>query len=188
MRTRLQIDDSFWCMLAVLIFLDTDGIAPVFLLAAAVHELGHLVMVLLCGGTITSFRLSAAGGMLRYHLPTHSRRDDFLIAAAGPITGLVFAVVSGLLDLPLLAGAGILLNGFNLLPIAPLDGGRMLECILDPMHPLIGFLAAASFVLLFMGGIYAGTQQNGWGLCLIAILLLTERRLDLQSVCKHGKM
>ncbi len=188
MKTRFQIDDSFWCMLAILIFLDTDGIASVFLIAAAVHELGHLMMVLLCGGTVTSFRLSAAGGMLRYQLASHSRWDDFLIAAAGPLVGLLFAVVCGLCNLPLLAGAGILLNGFNLLPIAPLDGGRMLACILDTAHPLVHFFAVSCLVLLFTSGIYAGTQHNGWGLCLIAILLLTERRLDLQSVYKHGRM
>lgn len=188
MTTRFHIEDSFWCMLAILIFLDTDGIAPIFLFSAAVHELGHLIMVLLCGGTITSFRLSAAGGMLRYQLPCHSRWGDFLIAAAGPITGLIFAVLSGLWGFPLLAGAGILLNSFNLLPIAPLDGGQMLTCIFDAAHPLVHFLAISSLVVLFTCGIYAGIRQNGWGLCLIAILLLMERRLDLQSVCKHGKM
>lgn len=188
MNTRFQIDDSFWCMLALLIFLDTDGLAPVFLLSAAVHELGHLVMVLLCGGKITRFRLSAAGGLLHYQLPARSCRNDFLIAAAGPLVGLLFSIICGLIHLPLLAGAGILLNGFNLVPISPLDGGRMLESILDAAHPFVHFCAAASLVLLFLCGIYAGIQQNGWGLCLISILLVIERRLDLQSAYKHGKM
>ncbi len=188
MRTRFHIDDSFWCMLAILIFLDTDGIAPVFLLAATVHEFGHLLMVILCGGSVTSFRLSAAGGMLHYQLPNPSRWDDFMIAASGSLVGLIFSVVCGLLGLPLLAGAGILLNGFNLLPISPLDGGRMLECLLDDTHPLVHFLAAAALLLLLVCGAYAGTQHNGWGLCLIAILLLLERRLDLQSVCRRDRI
>lgn len=188
MSTRFHIDDSFWCMLAILIFLDADGIAPVFLLSAAVHEFGHLLMVILCGGSVTSFRLSAAGGMLRYQLSKPSRWDDLMIAASGSLVGLFFSVVCGLLGLPLLAGAGILLNGFNLLPISPLDGGRMLECLLDETHPLVHLLAATTLLLLFVSGAYAGIQHNGWGLCLIAILLVMERRLDLQSVCGHDKI
>ncbi len=188
MRTRFYIDDSFWCMLAILIFLDTEGIAPAFLLTAAVHELGHLLMVCLCGGTVTSFRLSAAGGMLHYQLSKPSRWDDFLIAASGALLGLMFSVMCGLLGMPLLAGAGILLNGFNLLPIAPLDGGRMLACILHDAHPLIPCVAALTLLFLLAGGIYAGLRHNGWGLCLIAVLLLLERRTGLQSVCRHGKI
>ncbi len=188
MRTRFYIDDSFWCMLAILIFLDTEGIAPAFLLTAAVHELGHLLMVCLCGGTVTSFRLSAAGGMLHYQLSRPSRWDDFLISASGALLGLTFAVVCGLCDLPLLAGAGILLNGFNLLPIAPLDGGRMLTCILHDTHPLVPCIASLTLLLLFICGLYTGLRHNGWGLFLIASLLLAERRMDLQSVCTHGKI
>lgn len=188
MITWFHIEDSFWCMLALLIFLDTDGMTPIFLFSAAVHELGHLIMVLLCGGSITSFRLSAAGGMLRYQLACHTRRKDFLIAAAGPAAGLLFSLICGLFGFSLLAGAGILLNGFNLLPVPPLDGGQMLECIFERSHPLVHVLIQFSLVMLFTLGIYAGIQQNGWGLCLIAVLLVAERLPDLQSACKHGKM
>lgn len=188
MTTRFYIGDSFWFMLALMIFLDTDGMTPILLFSAAVHELGHLIMVLLCGGSITSFRLSAAGGMLHYRLARNSRCKDFLIAAAGPVTGLIFSIICGIFGFSLLAGAGILLNGFNLLPIAPLDGGQMLECVLEPCHPLVYLLTISSLVTLFALGIYAGIQQNGWGLCIIAVLLVAERLPDLQSACKHGKM
>ena len=83
----------------------------------------------------------------------HPRRDSILVALAGPGTNFVLAAVSALvlawlpaggeLATPLdglrqmaLASLGIncLLGVFNLLPIPPLDGGRVVMALLPPQH------------------------------------------------------
>jgi len=75
----------------------------------------------------------------------HPRRDDILITAAGPFSNLCLAVISGLLirflPVHLLGGlTGELLQAFlwtnlslmffNLIPIPPLDGSRILSNLL----------------------------------------------------------
>ncbi len=88
----------------------------------------------------------------------HPRRDMVLVAAAGPVTNLLLATAFALLmplvwiphlppaQQPLLAEIafrGVLINValavFNLLPVPPLDGGRVLAGLVPP--PLASLLA-----------------------------------------------
>jgi Zn-dependent protease len=82
----------------------------------------------------------------------HPRRDFVLVAAAGPISNLLLAIVGAILlrllpvlpDLPILQmwiQTNVLLALFNLVPVPPLDGGNVLAGILPPR-------AAAMFINL----------------------------------------
>lgn len=177
---RLQIRDSFWLMLAIVIFLDTGGLLPVFLTAAAVHEAGHWLAIRLCGGRIQIFQLNAGGGIMRYTLRRSSRLRDVWIALAGPLAGLLLAGAANRLGFYMLSGASLLLSGFNLLPIPPLDGGRAWAslCPNDAMQRAVSTFFAVCVLLL---GLYAGWRQNGWGLCLMGLFLTLSQQAGLQS-------
>ncbi|MCI9063844.1 MAG: hypothetical protein HFJ17_04510 [Clostridia bacterium] len=63
-------------------------------------------------------------------------KAKILIAVAGPITNLIFILILGVLNIPyvsndILVYINLIILGFNLLPIYPLDGGRALEGILE---------------------------------------------------------
>jgi Zn-dependent protease len=109
------------------------------------HEMGHYVAARQCGlnvGAPTFIPFLGAWIALKDH-PGDVRIEAY-VAIAGPLVGTVSAVAVYLwgrwTDSALLlaiAYAGLFLNLFNLLPVSPLDGGRI-TAIISPRVWLIG--------------------------------------------------
>ena len=133
-HTEWIIHPSFYVFWAVWCLLDQSGYLWYFLLAALVHELGHAAAVLACGGEIRRIILYAAGACIQVH---HKKGypADIGIAAAGPLAGLLMAILCTAVGWTNAAGASLLLTLFNCLPILPLDGGCIAACALC-MTPL----------------------------------------------------
>ncbi|MFC7328697.1 site-2 protease family protein [Marinactinospora rubrisoli] len=130
---------------AGLYWVTAAGAAVLFLAALLAHELAHAVTARRRGVRVRSVTLFALGGVTEFEAPAATPRAEFVIAAAGPLTSLVAGVlfwlaavaaslatapVLVLMALSWLAGINVLLAVFNLLPGAPLDGGRVLHAAL----------------------------------------------------------
>ena len=115
-----------------------------------IHEMGHAIVMKLkgvpIGGMIFIPMLGAAVFMRR--MPRNAR-DEAEVGIAGPIAGALASGVCLLIahSMPYspgiwapLAYFGFFLNLFNLIPIIPLDGGRVLAAI-DRRIWIVGFLA-----------------------------------------------
>ena len=120
----------------------------ILVLSVLAHELGHALAARRRGLHVGGITLFALGGATE--LAGHGRtpREELAVAASGPWISIVIAAAAGLVatgaeQLPagdvsaavgLLAGLVGWLNlglaAFNLLPAAPLDGGRILHALL----------------------------------------------------------
>lgn len=127
---RLEVSGGALVALALFFYLDPQGLFPLSLAACAAHELGHLAAIRLLGGRVECMRVTLIGaeirlkGMCRLSYP----REAAAVLAGPGVNLLLAALCSG--KAPVFAGINLALGLFNLLPIHPLDGGRLLYFLL----------------------------------------------------------
>jgi len=158
------------------------GTAVAFFLTLLAHELAHALVARGYGIEVKRITLWMLGGVTELGGPSPTARADALVALAGPVTslgiGAVIAVLavlvgtSGLLGTALvwLASVSVVLAVFNLLPGAPLDGGRLLRAVMWWRYQdrdraavlaaragrLLGYVLIAMGVLNALAGLAAG--------------------------------
>jgi Zn-dependent protease/CBS domain-containing protein len=123
--------------------------AVLFLLSLLAHELAHALVARHFRIRVQRVTLWLLGGVAELADEAPHARADLFVAAAGPLTsvlaGAVFggaAVGASVLGAPVIITAALIwlalinlvLAVFNLLPGAPLDGGRVLRAILWRMR------------------------------------------------------
>ena len=120
-------------------------VAITFLLSLVAHEAAHAIVARRAGVTVRSITLWMLGGVTALESESPDARSDLRIAVVGPavslfcaVCGAGAAVVLDVVGAPRVLTAGVvwlavtngLLAVFNLLPGAPLDGGRVLRALI----------------------------------------------------------
>lgn len=154
---KIKITFSGALMLLVL-FLTHSYLSLAAILAAAIHELGHIIVARICKISLGELKLGIFGAALTPKALLCSYKKEIALCIAGPLVNLLSAMLlypfSGGDNsfLSLFIGASLFLGILNLLPIHEFDGGRILFCILSSR---ISFKIAArtikatSFILIF---------------------------------------
>ena len=173
-------------MAALLLLLPLDWLIAA-LLAAAVHELGHLA-VIYAFGSRPEF-LSVGGFGAQIHTGPLDNRAEFFCAAAGPAASL--CLLSLCRFFPKLALCGAVQGMFNLIPVHPMDGGRILCCFLRRLCPrraegifrIVHCLVICGLLALSL--IAAICRKDGFFLALVCIMALS-RLLHSKIPCKSA--
>jgi Zn-dependent protease/CBS domain-containing protein len=143
------------------------GIIAALLLfvSVLVHELSHSLVARSRGMTVDSITLFIFGGVSNLRSEALTARDEFLVAAVGPVSSLVLAGIFWVISqgLPSVSALGalfgylafvnLLLGIFNLVPGFPLDGGRVLRSL---VWGATGDMRRATVVAAYAG------QAFGW--------------------------
>ena len=146
MKIRLHLK----IFIFILIFLLTKQIKiyGIMMLFALIHEIGHLLAGILLKFKPVSLDIMPYGLSIGFEV----RIDDYnkkikkgnilalkkmIIAIAGPLTNLIIVLISLFFDIKILGiekelviYSNILIGIFNLIPIYPLDGGRIVKEII----------------------------------------------------------
>lgn len=95
-----------------------------WIIAAFVHELFHLLMMLILKVNVFSVSLRASGTIIESNSMTSFQ--ELLCAIAGPLGGLTIMLLKVIF--PPASVCAAVQTVYNLLPIYPLDGGRAVKC------------------------------------------------------------
>lgn len=124
-------------LLGILFFvLERLDIYLIFIIFIVLHEMAHLVVGMMCGLRPKVFSLNPLGVSVEFYM-YQERKSYKKIATylAGPIFNLLMAII--FIVVPLdenlkmkIVYTNLLLSIFNLVPIMPLDGGKILKEIL----------------------------------------------------------
>ena len=153
MESKLRISPGI-CILGALgmLVLPVQWVTGI-LMAALVHELSHTATVMLCGGKIHAISLGSGGSRIEAGMLSPGRA--VFCALAGPLGSFTMLIFSE--SFPEAACCGLVQGLYNLLPIYPLDGGRILRFLLpEPACRAIEvfFLIVGTGLSLWIGVFY----------------------------------
>lgn len=168
MGPSCRIEAGFCFLIAVcllLIPLEWFGAA---MLAAGFHELCHYCAARILGIPILGISLDWLGAKME--LPPMLPGEEVLVASAGPAGSMFLIFFSSLY--PQLALCGLVQGAFNLLPIRPLDGGRILAGLFPGREGLYWACEIATAALLLGAGLYLWKwiDMGIGGFCLAGIV------------------
>jgi Zn-dependent protease/predicted transcriptional regulator len=185
--------------------------ATVFFASLVAHEMSHSVVAQRRGLVVRDITLWLFGGVARIESEPHSPRDDFEIAAAGPLMSFAIALLAmfaaatfhtlGVAGIVVgcagwLSSINFVLAVFNLAPAAPLDGGRLLRAWLwhrSGDHTAAALKAtragqAFAWLLIALGLLEfaAGASVEGLWMLVLGWVVLGAARAEAQQVMlKH---
>lgn len=151
MKIRLHL--KIFVFIAIFIATRQIEIYGILMLFALFHELGHMLAGILLGFKPNSLEIMPLGLSVGFEnkLENYNKKikkgtlltlKKIIIAASGPFTNLIFIIIFLLFPISffginrnLVIYSNILIAIFNLIPIYPLDGGRITKGIL---HILFG--------------------------------------------------
>lgn len=208
----MQIKINLKIFIFIIIFYLTRQIEiyGILMLFAFLHELGHLVSGLFLGFKPQSLGINPLGLSINFKIKAKDYNErirkgnilaikKLIIASSGPLVNFVLAFIFSItkcdvigIQQDFLVYSNILIGIFNLIPIYPLDGGRILKNILhiatglENTYSYTNFISNLSVIILTMfASIIIFYVQNIAVLLIIAYLwylVISENKLYNQRV------
>lgn len=148
----LKIDLKIFLFLFLFLLTSQIEMYIILMIFAIIHELGHLVAGLILKFKPEEVKLTPVGLQIRFKIDSREYNEKIkearslnikkaIIALAGPLTNLIIAVVTIIIGYfnaniqntyiyQIIIYANFLIAMFNLIPIYPMDGGRLLNELL----------------------------------------------------------
>ncbi len=188
MGIRLRVEGSAWILLALLILLLPLNWVLAAILAAAVHECSHLLMMHVLSVRVYEMRIGARGSVLEAESMTNFQ--ELLCALAGPAGS--FLMLALIRIHPRVALCGLVQGAYNLFPLLPLDGGRVLSSFLCIFLgdrkgcAVMRWIQTAVSICLFCGMAAAGVILHLWILVMLGGILGVRLVFQEKALAKKG--
>lgn len=133
-NVKIKVSIPFVLLIVSMYILDSASVFIPTFFAVIIHELSHILAIFLCGAGVDTVDIRAFG--IRVNVPELSYmpyKKEIIIAAAGPLAGIITASIAlaaanifHTVILDYFIGINVLVTAINLIPVYPLDGGRII--------------------------------------------------------------
>lgn len=201
---NIKINLKVFLFAIIFYFTKQIHIYALLMLFAFCHEMGHLICGVLMGLKPKSLKIMPMGLSIEFEIYSKNIKDKLQIkkiwiALAGPITNIIIILITIIFNKnieTILYGeiiySNILIAIFNLLPIYPLDGGRILKEVIHIIKgrkkaiELTNYISNVSMVILtFVSSIAIYYYKNMAILFIIAYLwgmiFIENKRYNLKK-------
>lgn len=136
-----RLDFTFLILLSFAVLYGYESAVQIILFSV-LHELGHIVMLLIFGARPTLIKLSFYGIGMKYEKQL-SKIKELFVLLCGPIVNLALFVFFG-------NEINLMLFLLNMFPVVPLDGGRILRLFFPKFSIIL------TLILLIIAGFISG--------------------------------
>lgn len=152
-----------------------------FTILILIHELGHYLTAYLFKWDVLDITIYPYGGCSHFNMDmNNSSLEEFLVLIMGPIFQIVFTYFMSFFlrgnDYSFLSSISFILLVFNLLPIYPLDGGKLLFLFCTLILSYYKSLKATFYIslgtyLIFLFTIILFSHSKLWILIFISLFI-----------------
>ena len=165
-QTKVKVGISFVLMAIVFLISNQFLLFINYIIALIFHEMAHIYMAKSRGYNTSVIKFDMLGASVK--LDNRIQKDDlFSIAFAGPMINFIICLICTSIwwivpEMYVFTAdffrCNLMLASFNMLPVEPLDGAKILESILSKrnqknvkiINRILNILAVISFVILFI--------------------------------------
>ena len=186
---KIKVGPSFFILIVVCLVTNNLLILLNYFLALMFHELAHLYTAIKCGYGLKQFKISMFGFSVELG-ENINPNDAFVINIAGPMCNFFLCIcclaMYQLLPnsyeyLNVFCAANLVLAIFNLLPIYPLDGGKIFQCMFSnqkvykTVDLIVRYVLSIVFIILF---ILSGFEGFNWFYLMMFVFLLFSKKKE----------
>lgn len=146
----------FFPIIVLLYFLGYSKVMLILLIIILIHELSHGFIAMLFGIKIKEIEILPFGGVVKLDKSLNfTNREEIFISAAGPISNMVLSATVFFFqkysrwensDIDFVILSSLVIGIFNIIPVLPLDGGRIFRGFLSY---LLGYKNATKIIAIF---------------------------------------
>jgi stage IV sporulation protein FB len=181
---EIYVSFYFLAIITIMLYTDKTGLASIMLFAIFLHELGHVLAMILLSCRVLKIRLIPSSVQIVKD-SSKGYESDLLIALAGPFANFIaFMVFKGCFENFALINFAV--GAYNLLPFKGLDGGTICYSVLCKMFDInkaasiLKYITITVAVILIIGASMLWLFEKGnISLLIISAYLLVTSLLKL---------
>ncbi len=130
-NTDVVVSFSFFALILLSCVWKNNGVFLISLITSLLHEVVHLLFILVLGADIEMIRFSLMGGEIKRGKKAIGNISEALISLSAPIVNIIIGIILLTINTHSQWGEINLLVGlFNILPYETFDGGRGIQYLL----------------------------------------------------------